>query len=209
MSPYPVQMENHWWPRPGRRPGRELYQWNLLFHDHPEVRSAVAQVQQRLTGQQGLDLIAPQWLHVTAYIAGFADEIPAPAVQVMVEEASRLLCDAEPITVSLGRIYLSPQAVVLPLEPFTALEPVLSAARMATKAAGADGHQDTDPWTPHISVAYSNDTGQAAPIATALGKRLPDIAVTITSLSLVAQVQVGRSWQWRQVAEIGFGRRLS
>ena len=35
MNPYPARMENHWSLRPGRRPGRELYQWDLLFHDHP------------------------------------------------------------------------------------------------------------------------------------------------------------------------------
>jgi 2'-5' RNA ligase superfamily len=70
---------------------------------------------------------------------------------------------------------------------------------------GADGHQDTDPWTPHISVAYSNGSGPAAPIVAKAWQGLPDLAVTIRSLSLVAQVQTGRSWQWRQVAEIEFG----
>lgn len=124
----------------------------------------------------------------------------------MVDEASQLLSEVRPITVTLGRIYLAPQAVVLPLEPFAALEPVLSAARMATRAGGADGHQDTDPWTPHISVAYSNGGGSAAPVVAALGERLPNLRVTVRSLSLVAQVQVGRSWQWRDVAEVGFGR---
>jgi len=208
MSPYPARMEDHWWPRPGRRPGRELYQWDLLFHDHPRVHVAAAQVQKRLASVAGLDLVAPQWLHVTTYIAGFADEIPGSGVGAMVDEASRLLSGVGPVTVTLGRIFLAPQAVVLPLEPFAALDPVLSVARMATKAGGADGHQDTDPWRPHISVAYSNVSGSAAPVAAALGERLPDLAVTIRSLSLVAQVQVGRSWQWRQMAEIEFGGSL-
>jgi len=207
MNPYPARMENHWSLRPGRRPGRELYQWDLLFHDHPQVRSAAAQVQRRLAGLPELALVAPQWLHVTTYIAGFADEIPGTGVRAMVDEASRLLSYVRPITVTLGRIYLAPQAVVLPLEPFAALEPVLSVARMATMVGGADGHQDADPWTPHISVAYSNGVGPAAPVIAALGERLPDLPVTIRSLSLVAQVQAGRSWQWRQVAEIEFGEK--
>jgi 2'-5' RNA ligase len=205
MSPYPARMEDHWWQRPGRRPGRELYQWDLLFRDSPEVHAAVAQVQARLTGLQALDLVARQWLHVTTYIAGFADEIPADGVRAMVDEASRLLADVAPITVTIGRIYLDRQAVVLPLEPFAALGPVLSAARAATSAVGADGHQDTDPWAPHISVAYSNGSGPAAPVIAALGERLPDLRVTISSLSLVAQVQAGRSWQWRDIADVRLG----
>ena len=205
MSPYPARMEDHWWQRPGRRPGRELYQWDLLFRDRPEVHAAVAQVQARLTNLPVLDLVAPQWLHVTTYIAGFADEIPAGGVRAMVDEASRLLADVAPITVTIGRIYLDRQAVVLPLEPFAALEPVLSAARAATNAVGASGHQDTDPWAPHISVAYSNGSGPAAPVIAALGERLPDLQVTISSLSLVAQTQAGRSWQWRDIADVTLG----
>jgi hypothetical protein len=202
MSPYPARMEDHWWQRPGRRPGRELYQWDLLFRDCPEVHTAVAEVQARLANLPVLDLVAPQWLHVTTYIAGFADQIPPDGVRAMVDEASRLLTDVAPITVAIGRIYLDRQAVVLPLEPFAALDPVLSAARAATKAAGASGHQDTDPWAPHISVAYSNGDGPAAPVIAALGERLPDLQVTISSLSLVAQLQAGRSWQWRDIADI-------
>jgi hypothetical protein len=205
MSPYPAQMEDHWWQRPGRRPGRELYRWDLLFRDSPEVHATVAKVQARLAGVPGLDLVAPHWLHVTTYIAGFADEVPASGVRKMVGGASRLLAEAAPITVTIRRIYVAPQAVVLPLEPFAALEPVLSAARAATGVGSTTGHQDADPWTPHISVAYSNCSGPAAPVIAALGEHRPDLQVTISSLSLVAQVQVGRSWQWRDIANIRIG----
>jgi 2'-5' RNA ligase len=205
VSPYPARMEDHWWQRPGRRQGRELYQWDLLFRDCPEVHAAVAQVQARLTNLPLLDLVDLQWLHVTTYIAGFADEIPSEAVGAMVDEASRLLAHIAPITVTIGRIYLDRQAVVLPVEPFAALDPVLSAARAATNSIGASGHQDTDPWAPHISVAYSNGSGPAAPVIAALGERLPDHRVTISSLSLVAQVQAGRSWQWREIADVRLG----
>ena len=35
-------MADHWWQRPGRRPGRELYHWHILFHDQPKVRELAA-----------------------------------------------------------------------------------------------------------------------------------------------------------------------
>jgi hypothetical protein len=41
-----------------------------------------------------------------------------------------------------------------------------------------------------------------APVIEALGRRLPPAEVTIGSVSLVAQTQVGRSWQWRPIAEV-------
>jgi 2'-5' RNA ligase len=77
--------------------------------------------------------------------------------------------------------------------------------RAATRVAGIDGHTDTDPWIPHVSVAYSHATGPAAPVIEALGSWLPTTEITVRSVSLVAQTQVGRSWRWRQTAELPLG----
>ena len=203
MSPFPTEMADHWWQRPGRTPGRELYHWHMLFHDQPRVRELAGMAQARLAGQPGLDMIAMEWLHLTTFIVGFADEVPEPAIDAMVGEARRRLADVAPIPVTLGRIHYSPQAIVLPVEPIRALDPVLEAVRGATRAAGCDGHTDTDPFLPHVSVAYANSAVPAAPIIEALGRRLPSAEVAIRSVSLVAQTQVGRSWQWRPVAEVG------
>jgi 2'-5' RNA ligase len=202
MSPLPEQMENHWWQRPGRTPGRELYHWHMLFHDQPAVREMIANTQDRLRALPGLDMVPLQWLHVTTYIAPFADEMTDAQVSAMVDEARRLLSQVPPIHVTLGRVLYHPQAVTLALEPFDALVPVLDAVRTATLAVGCQGHTDTDPWVPHISVAYSNNSGPYAPIVTALGRRLPTLNVSINSISLVAQTQVDRTWQWRPVAEV-------
>jgi 2'-5' RNA ligase len=207
MSPLPTQMADHWWQRPGRTPGRELYHWHMLFHDHPEVRGLAALAQQRLAGLPGLDMIPMEWLHLTTYIVGFADEVPASGIETTVREARHLLTDVAPIPVTFGRVFYHPQAAVLPAEPLGALDPVLDAVRAATHLGCGDGagHADTSPWVPHVSVAYSNGTGPAAPVIAALGRRLPDIEVALRSVSLVAQTQVGHSWQWRPVAEVSLG----
>jgi 2'-5' RNA ligase len=201
VSPLPTQMANHWWQRPGRYPGRVLYQWHLAFHDQPAVRQLARMAQARLAGQAGLDMIDLHLLHLTTYIVGFADEIPQTAVAEMVSNARELLADVPPIPVTLGRIGYHPQAVVLLLEPERALDPALDAVRTATNAAGYEGHTDTDPWRPHISVAYSHASGPAAPIIAALGHSLPPVKATLRSISLVSQTQVGRSWQWQPVSE--------
>ncbi len=106
------------------------------------------------------------------------------------------------IPVTMGRVGYHPQAVTLVVEPVDALNPVLAAVREATDAAGCDGQTDTDPWTPHVSVAYSHSDGPAVPIIDALGHWLPKTEVTIKSISLVSQTQVGHSWQWQPVAEV-------
>jgi 2'-5' RNA ligase len=202
MSPLPTQMTTHWWQRPGRLPGRELYHWHMLFHDQPKVHGLVTTAQKKLAGQPGLDMIDMPWLHMTTYIVGFADEVPDPAIEAMTAEARRRLSHIAPIRVTLGRVGYASNAIVLPVEPPGALTPVLDAVREATHAAGCEGHTDTDPWLPHISVAYGNATIPAAPIISALGRWLPKTEITIRSISLVSQTQVGRSWQWRPVAEV-------
>jgi 2'-5' RNA ligase len=202
MSPLPTQMTSHWYQRPGRFPGRELYHWHMLFHDQPGVQELAAAAQARLAGQEGLDMIDMPWLHMTTYVVGFADETPGSALEAMTAGARRRLSDVAPIQVSLGRVFYASNAIVLPVEPPDALTPVLDAVRAATRAAGHEGRAATDPWLPHVSVAYSNATIPAAPIVAALGRRLPKTDIEIRSVSLVAQTQVGRSWQWRPVAEV-------
>jgi 2'-5' RNA ligase len=205
MSPLPTRLADHWWQRPGRRPGRLLYHWHVLFNDHPEVHELAAACQRKLAGLPGLDLVPLQWLHLTTLVAGFADEVPAQAVDTMVTTAQQLLAPAEPIPVSLGRVFYHPEAVVLLVEPAEALDPVLSAVQIAAREAGCLGHADTSPWRPHISIAYSNGSGPAAPVIEALGLRVPATELTIRSVSLVAQAQVGHSWQWQAVAEVRLG----
>lgn len=202
MSPLPTQMTTHWRQRPGWRPGREIYHWHMLFHDQPKVHELVAVAQRKLEGQPGLDLIETRWLHLTTYIVGFADEVPVSAIETMTADARWRLSQVAPIQISLGRVGYGPDAIVLLAEPPGALNPVLDAVRAATRAAGGEGHTDTDPWLPHISVAYSNAAIPAAPIIAALGRRLPQTEITITSVSLVSQTQIGRSWQWRPAAEV-------
>jgi 2'-5' RNA ligase len=207
VNPLPRQMANHWWQRPGRLPGRMLYQWHLAFHDQPKVIELAEMAQARLKGLPGLDMVAPEFLHLTTLIVGFADEIQESTVEKMVSGVRERLAPVPPIPVTLGRVGYHPQAVTLVVEPVDALNPLLAAVREATDAAGCEGYTDTNPWIPHISVAYSHSDGPAAPIIDALGRWLPKTEVTIKSISLVSQTQVGHSWQWQPVAEVRLAAR--
>lgn len=205
MNPLPTKMANHWWQRPGRYPGRFLYQWHFAFHDQPEIHRLVDMAQSRIKTFPGLDMVDRELLHLTTYIVGFADEIPQSTVDEMVAGTRQRLAKVAPVPVSIGRIGYHPQAVTILVEPRDALRPVLDAVRDATTAAGCHGHTDTDPWIPHITAAYSHSDGPAAPIIAALGRSLPQTQITMRSVSLVSQTQVGHSWQWTPVAEAFLG----
>jgi 2'-5' RNA ligase len=205
MSPLPEQLSTHWRQRPGRRPGRAEYHWHMLFGDQPKARKLAALAQRKLAGLPGLDPVPLQWLHLTTLVVGFADEVPDRAVASMVDTARNLLGDTPPVEVSLGRVYYHPEAVVLLVDPPGALDPVLSAVSISARDADCEARTDTDPWVPHISVAYSNGSFPAAPVIAALGSRLPETEIAISSVTLVAQTQVGRSWQWQPVADVTLG----
>lgn len=181
----------------------------MLFHDQPGVHELAAMAQQRLAGLPGLDMVPARWLHLTTLVVGFADEIPDDGIDAMAADARRRLAVVAPVPVTLGRVLYHPQAIVLALEPLGALDPVLNAVRAATTAAGCEGQTDTNPWIPHVSVVYSHASGPAAPIIEAVGRWLPKTEITIRSISLVAQTQVGRSWQWRQIDEVQFSGHSS
>ena len=202
MTSLPAQMADHWWERPGRFPGRMLYHWHMTFRDQPQVIELAELAQARLKGLPGLDMVATYLLHLTTLIVGFADEIPESTVEQVVSGARERLATVAPIPVTLGRVGYHPEAVTLVVEPVDALKPVLAAVREATDAAGCEGRMAMDPWIPHVSVAYSHSDGPAAPIIDALGRWLPRTDVTIRSVSLVAQTQVGHSWEWHPVAEV-------
>lgn len=206
MSPLPERMVNRWEKRQMLPPGQGQLYWHVLLKAHPEVCAVVREAHERLEGLPGLDLVAPEFLHLTTFIAGFSHEITSDQMDVMVQEAGRLLARTSPIIMTLGRVLYHPEAIALEVRPAECLLPMLEAVRAATRAAiGRDGMLAHEPWTPHVTVAYSAARGPAAPIVAALGRRLPEREITIDSVSLVVQDGPETSWDWRLIAEVPFG----
>jgi 2'-5' RNA ligase len=198
-------MEDNWLLAPGVDPRRARLMWLMLVGDNPQVAELARVGQARLTGLAGLDLVPRDWLHITALIAGFADEISSGQAATMAGEACRLLAGTPPITVNVGRVLYHPRAVVLAAQPPGALEPVLHAVQDATRmATGREGQLHYEPWTPHVTLAYANAVRPAGPVIEALGRDVPSQQVAISSVSLVSQAPE-QMWAWHLVAQVPFG----
>jgi 2'-5' RNA ligase len=208
VSPFPVQMEDHWLAGPDMDLGRPQLTWLMIVGDHPEVAELARQGQERLAGLPGLDLVPREWLHVTTLIAGFRDEITPDQVDAMTSRARKLLARTPPAKVTLGKILYHPRAVMLAVRPAEALVPVLRAVGVATQAGtGRDGRLYHQPWTPHVTLAYSNMVNPAAPVIEALGLELPRQEVAIDSISLVSQAPE-QLWTWDRVDHVPLGTGL-
>jgi hypothetical protein len=86
------------------------------------------------------------------------------------------------------------------VSPRSALSPVLTAARTATRevlGTDADSDGDGEEWAPHMTLCYSTTEQPAAPVITALGKTLPTCEATITEMSLVVQNGPETLWNWQ------------
>lgn len=207
MSPLPNRMANHWWWRPGVRPGRHLLVWHILVDDQPAVHDLVGLCQSRLAGLDGLDPIPAEWLHMTTQIIGFADEIPQPEIDAMTAAVGKRLADLPPVTVQLGRVIFHAEGIMLGIEPRQALNPIREGIRDAI-AETVSVHQlaDEPQWTPHVSVAYSHGTGPAAPVIEALAERPAPCPLTVRAVQLVAQLRDGHLYRWDRLATVPLGR---
>jgi 2'-5' RNA ligase len=200
-------LADHWWWRPGVCPGRRLLVWHILLGDQSEVRDLVRHCQDKLTDLDGLDLIPAEWLHMTTQIVGFADEIPDEEIEAMINAAAERLADLDPVQVEVGKMWFHPEAVMLTARPAHILDPVRLAIRDAV-AATVSRHQlaDEPDWTPHVSVAYSNATGPAAPIIAAFKIPPRPRPMTVRQVHLVTQQRAGHLYRWDDLAPVQLGR---
>ncbi|NDU76045.1 2'-5' RNA ligase family protein [Actinomadura sp. DSM 109109] len=202
----PERMADHWWWLPGMRPGRRMLLWHLLPHGQAEVIDLVRRCQDGLAGVDGLDLVPAEWLHMTTQIVGFEDEIPGGRVEALVAGAGRRMGALAPIEVELGRPWVHSEGVALGVRPEGALDPVRQAMREAADETVGVHPLDGGPgWTPHISAAYSNAGGPAAPIVEALDPCPAPVSLRVAAAHLVAQVRDGHLYRWEPVAEVALG----
>lgn len=201
MSPFPESMSDHWWWRPGVRPGRRLLVWHILLDEQPEVHDLVRQCQDKLAGLDGLDVIPAEWLHLTTQIVGFDDEITDAEVEAMTAGVAERLAGLAPIAVELGKVWLHSEAVMLGIRPPRGLDPVRAAVRESVAAAVRVHQLDDEPdWTPHISVAYSNADRPARHVIKALELRPDPKPLRVGQVHLVAQERVGHLYRWERRA---------
>lgn len=168
--PHATEIRRHWYWRPGWHVGSRFYTWHVTFEGLPEVTALAAEYRSLLAGQPTLDVIPTQWLHLTMQGLGFVDQIDDDDVDAIVA-AARVRCSAlDPMVLTLGAPHVDPESIQIAVEP---AEPVRR-LRSAIRASIADVWgpekvpEPAEPYSPHISLAYTNADGPAAPLVAAL-----------------------------------------
>ena len=110
-------VRNHWWWRPGWRTGRHFYACHLTLDDQPQLWNWSGATKTPSSNLPNLDLIPPQWLHITTQGIGFADEISPADLTAVTAAVQERLRDLEPPVATFHRATILPEAVLLKANP--------------------------------------------------------------------------------------------
>jgi hypothetical protein len=192
------EVRDHWYWRPGWRPDRSFYTWHITFGDRPEIAALQASYADLLHELPGFTPVPLEWLHLTVQGIGFADRVPDADLAGIIDATRLRVTGLGPIPVTVGPAVLDPESIQLPVRPIEPLQHLRDLTRAAiTDIWGDDAVPELPELNPHISLAYSNHTGPAAPIATRLLAH-PDTstALSLNTLTLLSLTRTHHLYHW-------------
>ncbi|WP_431907172.1 2'-5' RNA ligase family protein [Micromonospora carbonacea] len=201
-------LRDHWWWRPGWRAGRHFYACHFTMSGYGDLVELIQRYQVALRSFPGLDLIPPPWLHLTMQGLGFLDDLADDQIAEIERAIRQKLAQTPAPVVTFHRPVVRPEAIYLPALP---PEPV-AAVRNAVRAVigdvlGADNvelaPEHVQGYRPHVSVAYSNTSQPAEPIAVALTQvDAAPVKVTLDHVDLLEFHRDNRMYEWTRSQQV-------
>ena len=201
-----AEMADHWWWRPGWRPGRRQYTWHVTFAEAPAVRALAAAVRERLAGLPGMDLVPGEWLHLTTQAIGFTDEVSAGELAAIADAVRGRLARVPPPEVTIGPAQVQIEGISCDARPAESLDPLRDAIR--TAIGGVRGPAlvpEQRDWWPHVSLGYASAAGPAEPFAAALDGFTEVAPHTVSAIQLIRLGRDHRLWEWEVCATVPLG----
>ncbi|MFD7655070.1 2'-5' RNA ligase family protein [Actinosynnema sp. NPDC059797] len=208
MPEHAEQLVNHWYWRPGWRPGREFYTWHLTFNGEHDLHRLVSEYQEALRDVPGLDLVPLDWLHITMQGVGFVDEVPETDMRKIVDAVSARLSDLQRKTLRFQAFTTRPQAIALKPEPPDAVHDIRNRIRQGIADVWGESRVPESDVTfePHLSVAYVNTDGPSTPVRTALsGHGFEPAEAVIDRAHLIRLRRHEHTYVWSDVAAVRLG----
>lgn len=201
-------IRDHWWWRPGWRPGRRFCTFHVTFADQPAVQELAAKARARLAGVPGLDLVPGEWLHLTTQGIGFADEVSDGDLLAITAAARDRLAAVAPAVITVGAPAAASEGVACLIGPDGALDPARDALRTAIADVwGPERVPEAEEWAPHVSVAYANASGPPDAVDAALGGGTGIAEITVGAVHLIRLGRDRRVYEWETIAVLPLGGR--
>jgi 2'-5' RNA ligase len=140
---------------------------------------------------------------------GFVHDVETEEADAIVAAARDRCAGIAPFKLTIGTPHVDPESIQIAVDP---VEPV-SHVRAAIRAAIADVWgadrvpEPAEPYNPHLSLAYTNSEGPAAPLIQALSSA-PDLPASamIDSCQLIVLNRDEGMYVWKPYATIRLGR---
>lgn len=205
---------DHWHEIEGWPPARALQACYLTF-DEPALRTTVRSYQEVLRQFDTLDLIRPEWLHLTVQGIRFVDELPLEVMRRVAASIEDRLQRLPALTVTVERPVLAGSAVLMPVRPIAAIAAVRDVIRaLLLRAHPEIGEPFVLPgqageFDPHISIAYANGPTSATSVATALDRcQEPPVELRVEHVTLMRLRRSDRMYHWTDAQRIPLGADL-
>ena len=198
------QMVNHW-DRPGWTSGRSAYYWYLTF-DSPALTRLAIECQSKFVPDD-FDIVEASWLHLSVLKLAWSDEIETVEVTEIVQRARSECQSVEPFSLDVGPLAGSAGAIRFSVTPW---EPVMDLrVRLGNANPPCDKLTSTNPFLPHISIAYSNQIKPAGPVISGVAdaRNAPQERINVNDVALVEVRRHGRSYKWSTVERIPLARQ--
>ncbi|GAA2786882.1 2'-5' RNA ligase family protein [Kitasatospora aburaviensis] len=206
MTDIPSHMADHWWWRPGWTTGTRWYTWHLTFDGATDLHGLTADYRHALTDVPGLDLVPDRWLHLTMQGLGSTDEVSEADARAIADAAAHHLAKISAFDLALGPAIVTPEALLLTVEPADPVHAVRSAVRAAIADVWPEVPENADGFRPHVSVAYSNAAGPGRPAAEALASVASYPATArITSADLIVLGRDRQMYEWETFEHVPLG----
>jgi 2'-5' RNA ligase len=201
-------MADHWWWRPGWKPGRRFYTWHLTFENSPTVQE-LAKAYQDAIQLEFLDPVPAHGLHLTMQGVGFTDEVPDAEIAAIVESARNELKALSPYDLTVGPAYADAEGVPLSVDPWTPVEQTRHAVREAIRHVRGPENvpESAEGFVPHITVFYSNSESDPTPLSAALAplRAMPPVTARVDTASLIRLGRDTHEYSWTTEAEVPLG----
>jgi hypothetical protein len=199
-----VQVRDHWWWRPGWRPGRHFYAYNLTLSDQPALHRLAGRYRSALKELPDLTLIPDQWLHLTMQGLGFVDDISPTTLDQVTASVEQALATMPTFDVTFRDAVVGDEAIALPAEPAEPIQELRTSVRRAIGGVlGPDQVEGASRYRPHVSVAYLGAPGSAQPYVTAVRSVAPEqVQARLSHVDLIRMNRDQHMYEWDTLAQL-------
>ncbi len=196
-----TQTRNHWWWRPGWGPGTRYATFHLTFELSPELATEAVRCGLSLAGVPNVDVVPPEWLHLTMTGVGSTDDhYPealldlADAVFVEVDELDR-----QPLR--LDGLYLGQEGLSLVADSARWLMELKRLQQEMIKQRLGVEHEEQR-FHPHVSLAYFRGEVDLSLLHQGIEEAAPrDVVIARPMLSLIELGRDDEVYTWRVLSQ--------